>query len=298
MNIVLVLAPSFLLLMLGAAMRRWLGFPEAFWQQLERLVYYILFPVLLFLAVARSGPAVLATPGFLATALIFTAVGVALGFAARYLFRLEHRTFASVFQCAFRFSAYIGFALMGGIDGEAGIATFAVLTSVMVPLINAISIVALAHAGSARWVAEIFKNPLVLSTLGGLIFSALGGQIPAILGETLKLLSSAALPMGLLAVGAGFQWVAMRKLKGTVAYFTVVKLVVVPAVAFFVAGMYGLSGVHFNALLVLAALPAAANAYILAVRMGGEGGPVASIVTTQLLVTMVTLPLWLAAAGI
>lgn len=173
MTILAVLVPNFLLVALGVSMRRWLGFGEMFWEQLERLVYYILFPALLFLAVARSGPSVLATPGFVETALIFTAVGIGLGYASRHLFRLEPRTFASVFQCAFRFSGYIGFSIMGGINGEVGIATFAVLTSILVPPINAISIIALAKAGSTKWITEILKNPLVLSTLGGLAYSAL-----------------------------------------------------------------------------------------------------------------------------
>jgi predicted permease len=62
-----VLAPNFLLVLLGISMRRWLGFGDGFWQDLERAVYYILFPALLFLAVARSGPAVLGTPGFIET---------------------------------------------------------------------------------------------------------------------------------------------------------------------------------------------------------------------------------------
>ena len=56
MTILAVLVPNFLLVLLGIGMRRWLGFGETFWDQLERLVYYILFPALLFLAVARSGP--------------------------------------------------------------------------------------------------------------------------------------------------------------------------------------------------------------------------------------------------
>jgi hypothetical protein len=132
-----------MLVVLSISMRRWIGFGESFWQQLERLIYYILFPALLFLAVAKRGPGILSAPGFVATALTFTGVGVGLGYASRHLFRLEPRTFASVFQCAFRFSGYIGFAIMGGIGGEAGIAAFAVLTSILVPPINAISIMAL-----------------------------------------------------------------------------------------------------------------------------------------------------------
>lgn len=90
----------------------------------------------------------------------------------------------------------------------------------------------------------------------------------------------------------------MQGSKDVIAYLVAVKLVVVPGVAFMVARAYSLVDIHFNALLVLAALPTATNAYILTTRMGGDGGLVASVVTTNILAAMVTLPLWLSAAGL
>ena len=298
MTIASLLVPNFLLILLGFGMRRWMGFGDTFWQHLERLVYYILFPALLFLAVARSGPGLLAVPGMIETAALFTLAGVVLGYLSKYLFTLEPQTFASAFQCAFRFSGYIGFAIMGGLSGEEGIAAIAVLTSILVPPVNAISIMVLARQGPGSWIREIVRNPLVIGTASGLLYSLTGFPIPPIADETLKLLSSAALPLGLIAVGAGFRWAGMRITKGVVAYFVAVKLVAMPAVAFFAARKYGLQDVYFNALIVLAALPTATNAYILAVRMGGEGAIVASIITANVLAAMVTLPFWLSMAGV
>jgi malonate transporter len=298
MMIASLLVPNFLLILLGFGMRRWMGFSDTFWQHLERLVYYILFPTLLFLAVARSGPGLLAVPGLIETAALFTLGGMILGYLGKYLFRLKPRAFASGFQCAFRFSGYIGFAIMGGLNGEEGIAAIAVITSVLVPPVNAISIMVLARRESSSWVKEILQNPLVISTACGLLYSLTGFPIPPIADETLKLLSSAALPLGLIAVGAGFRWAGIMDTKSAVAYLVAVKLLAVPAIAFLAARMYGLQGVHLNTLIVLAALPTATNAYILAVRMGGDGPFVASIVTANILVAMATLPFWLKMAGI
>ena len=98
--------------------------------------------------------------------------------------------------------------------------------------------------------------------------------------------------------GAGFRFGGMVDTKSVVAYLVAVKLVAMPAAAFLLARNYGLEGVYFNTLLVLAALPTATNAYILAVRMGGDGPIVASIVTANVLAAMVTLPVWLKIAGI
>ena len=77
---------------------------------------------------------------------------------------------------------------------------------------------------------------------------------------------------------------------GELLYF--VKLLAVPAAAWGLALLLGLKA-YFQSVLVLAALPTASSAYILAVRMGGDGRTVATIITVNVFVAMVTLPLWL-----
>ena len=47
-----------------------------------------------------------------------------------------------------------------------------------------------------------------------------------------------------------------------------------------------------------AALPTASSAYVLAVRMGGNGAFVAGLVTLSTLLGMVSVPLWLAVGGL
>jgi predicted permease len=78
------------------------------------------------------------------------------------------------------------------------------------------------------------------------------------------------------------------------SYLVVVKLAAVPAVAYFVARAMGLTGVYFDAALVLAALPTASSAYILATQMKGDGRLVASVIALNIVVAIVTLPFWLA----
>ncbi|MFW2133495.1 AEC family transporter, partial [Ectothiorhodospira haloalkaliphila] len=78
---------------------------------------------------------------------------------------------------------------------------------------------------------------------------------------------------------------------------TVVKLIAVPAIALGAAMLLGVSGVYLAAALVLAALPTASSAYILAVRMGGDGQIVAALIATHTLAAAITLPLWLLLIG-
>jgi predicted permease len=125
------------------------------------------------------------------------------------------------------------------------------------------------------------------------LVAASGLPLPTIAGNSLHFLGEAALPVGLIAVGAGLMLKALTQRKRMLVYLVAVKLLAVPAVAYFTARALGLQGVYFDAALVLAALPTASSAYILATRMGGDGRVVASLITLDTLVAIVTLPFWL-----
>src|SRR5512134_1105221 len=98
-----------------------------FWGGVERLVYFVLFPALLFRSLATS-PLAAADAGRLAVVgLGFTAAGMALSALVQPLFRLPHPTFAACFQCGFRFNSYVPLAAASRIGGAEGVATMSVL---------------------------------------------------------------------------------------------------------------------------------------------------------------------------
>lgn len=293
MSVASILIPDFVLILLGLIMRRSFGFSEDFWLHMERMTYYILFPALLFNALAHNRIEFRAAAALIETGILYTAAAMLLAYAGKFLFSLPPMSFASAFQCAYRFNSYIGFAIVGGLHQSDGIAAFALLIGFMVPLANTASVWMLArHSGGSVW-GEIVRNPLILSTLAGIAFSLSGLELPGALDHTLTLLGSAALPMGLIAVGAGLTLRAMTQTKAAVAYFTAVKLLAAPAAAILIARLLGLQGTYFDTALVHAALPTASSAYILAVRMGGDGKLVAAIMAVNVLAAIVTLPLWL-----
>jgi len=82
------------------------------------------------------------------------------------------------------------------------------------------------------------------------------------------------------------------------AYWLAVKLLALPAIALVLARLLGFGPLETAVLIIAAALPTASSAYILAVRMGGSGGAVATQITAGTLVSMITLPVWVALAGI
>ena len=293
-----ILAPIIALIALGHLLKRAGMLGNEVWRGIEALVYYVLFPALLFGTLA-SRPLDLGAGGtMILVGFGFMLGGMLLGLAARPLLAPSANAFASIFQCSFRFNTYIGIALLGGIFGADGIAAFALLAGFVIPLANIASVWALARHGRQPVLRELLRNPFILATFSGLGWSALELPLPDVALATLIFLGEPALPLGLLATGAGLSFLMGPRQKLLVAYFITAKLLAVPTIALGLALLAGLQGEYLIAAVVLAALPPASSAYILTTRMGGDGPLVAATVGTATLISALTLPLWLAALAL
>jgi len=288
-----LLLPDFLLIALGVALARLPAFPTHFWSGVERLVYYVLFPALLFRSLAGS-PLALGDAGpLVGVGIGFTLAGMALSALAIPLFRLPHATFASCFQCAFRFNTYVALAAANSVAGAAGVAAISLMVGVLVPLVNIAAVAMLVHGRDSRVVPALVRNPLVIACAIGIAWNATRVPIPALPSRILELLAAAALPLGLLAVGAGLRFTRGTLPLPALAWWQAIKLGVLPAIAYALANLAGLTATERQVAVIMAAVPTATSAYILAVQMNGAGAPVALLISTGTLLAAMTLPLWL-----
>ncbi|ADE12470.1 AEC family transporter [Sideroxydans lithotrophicus] len=290
--------PIFLLILLGVAMRHWFGLREDFWPQLDRLIYYVFFPALLFNSLSHFKIDVGAAMPMLVVAMLYMLAGIALGYIAKYFFRAPPKVYAATFQASFRFNSYVGLAIAGGLHGQYGLAAIGLLMGFMVPVANVAAVLMLARHSESHWLKEILLNPLIMATAGGIAFSLAGLALPTTINATLGLLSQASLPMGLIAVGAGLHMQGLHKERGTLWYGVTVKLLVLPAIAWGLAVAFGLSGVYFHIAVLMAALPVSTVSYVLAKRMGGDGNTIAAQVMLSTLLAALTLPFWLLLMGL
>ncbi len=297
MFVIQTIIPIFLLILLGVVMRRWFGLREDFWPQLDRLIYYVFFPALLFNSLSHFRIDLGAATPMLMVAALYMACGIALGYVAKYLFQAPAKVYSATFQSSFRFNSYVGLAVAGGLHGQSGLAAIGLLMGFMVPLANVASVLMLARHSESHWLKEIVLNPLILATGGGIAFSLAGLSLPPVLNATLELLAQASLPMGLIAVGAGLRLQGLHNHLGTLWYGVVVKLLLLPAIAWGLATALGLSGVYFHIAVLMAALPVSTVAYVLAKRMGGDGDTIAAQIMLTTLLSALTLPLWLLLMG-
>jgi predicted permease len=290
----LLILPNFVLILVGLALARGFDYGRGFWEGLEKLVYFVLFPALLLRSIAVSALDFATLGWIIACGWGIMVLGMALGGLAGRLFRVEPVVAASCFQCAFRFNTYIGLAVAGSIYGAPGVAVAALLFGAMIPLANfgAVGMLA-AHAKANFWL-ELARNPLVVSTLAGFAWNLAGIGMPGFLDQTLQLLGSSALPAGLLAVGAALRVEHGRASPSAHAWWLGVKLLATPLAAWACVRLLGLTGIEAGVLILFAALPTASSAYILAVRMGGDGPSVATQITVGTVASMATIPLWMA----
>ena len=182
----LLLLPDFLLIALGAAMKRVRAFDAPFWRGLERFVYFVLFPALLFRALATATMSLGDASRLVVVGVLFTLAGMALSALAKPLLHLPQPTFAACFQCAFRFNTYIALAAASRLGGAAAVAAISLLLGVLVPLVNIAAIAALApRRGKGVWLA-IARNPLVVACVAGLGWNALAVPLPGFVAKVLS----------------------------------------------------------------------------------------------------------------
>jgi malonate transporter and related proteins len=291
----LLLLPDFLLIVCGYLICRYTPLDRTVWEGTERLVYYVLFPALLYTSILRFPlqPAAMLPLAFSGVAVVL--VGVALAYALRLWPGVDEHLHASGAQTAFRFNTYVAFALSERLAGLQGLAWIALITSLCVPLCNVAAVWPLARRGGHGYLKELSRNPLILATASGLLCNVLGLRPPDLAMSTAGRIGSAALPLGLMAVGAGLRLGALREGPGLATALLLIRHAALPLVAIGVVVAMGLPPAQQAVVVAFAALPSASSCYVLAVRMGGHGGFVAGLVTISTLIAMPGLPLALLA---
>ncbi len=298
MSNALVLVPDLLLIVVGFLLCRYTLLNRTVWDAVERLTYHLLFPVLLFVSITKS-PLHLAQMASLAVVGVVTLLcGVALAYALKLWPGVDARLHASGAQTAFRFNSFIALAVAERLGGAEALTSMALLIALGVPIGNVGAVWPLARHGGHHYGRELLRNPLILSTLAGLLFNVAQLQLPDVVGTTLHRMGLAAIPLGLMAVGAGLKLGGLKAAPKLAAALMAIRHVALPLVALGLSSLLMLPPTQRAVVLAFAALPTASSAYVLAVRMGGHGPFVAGLVTLSTLLGMVSVPLWLAIGAV
>jgi malonate transporter len=296
MSIVTILFPDFAMILLGVLLVRYTKWGDHFWAGLEKLVYFVLFPTLLFYSTSRSPLDFVSAGKMLQVALAALLCTIALSWLAKRLFKGGPMVFESGMQTAFRFNSYIALALAYRLGGDQATSLMALIMGFSIPICNMAAVHALVRgSGGGGLFKELARNPLLIATASGVLFNAAGLQLPEVVAITLARVGNASIALGLLLVGAGLRLTGLHEAKAMAAYFLVLKHVAYPAIGLLLGQWAGLTGLQLQIVVVFCALPTAASAYVLATRMGGNGPFVAFLVSASTLLSALSLPFWLLA---
>ena len=295
MNYAQLLLPDFSIILAGYLICRYTALNRSVWQPVESLVYFLLFPVLLFQSIVKSPIHLGEASGLMAAGLLLSLSGIALAYALPRMpglrAHLGAREHAAAAQVAFRFNSFIGLALAERVAGSQGLQMVAVLIGVCVPLLNVAAVWPMARQGEHHFVRELLRNPLILATVAGLVCNLLGVRIPGWMEPTVQRVGAASLALGLMAAGAGMQLGQLQHARVLSAAVLCVRHLLLPLLAWALARLLGLDATQAAVLLAFSALPTASSCYVLAARMGYNGAYVGGLVTLSTLLGLVSLPL-------
>jgi len=304
-QIFLLVSPVFLLIILGNFLRR-IKVPDiSFWEINDKLCYWVLIPALLFHYISQINLSsemlysysVIIYVGFFIAILTVLILGKLLGYPPE--------RWTSILQGAVRQNAFIALAITGSLFGDEGLKIASIFMLIYVPSINIIIVTTMVmnfgqskkNASNNEFITvfvELSKNPFILAMITGLIFSIAQSEKLKVIIDTSGLLGSAALPIMLLTIGAKIK---VRDLALTITPIIIsnfLKLLALPLIAFFVANYLGLSEIEVVVAVIFAAVPTAVSSHTLARQFGADDQLMTSIITTQVILSFITIPILLA----
>ena len=293
--------PIFLLMMLGLFFRKIGWIDEAFASKMNKFVFLVPLPALLFEDLATVDFAEVWDMKFVLFCFCATLVSIAAAAAVSFLWK--DRTIQGEFiQASYRSSAaLLGIAFIQNIYGNAGMAPLMIIGSV--PLYNVMAVVVLSFFQPERkkldrqvWINTlkgIVTNPIILGIIAGLLWSALRLPMPPILEKTVSNIGAVATPMGLMAMGAAFDIRKAFGKAGPAVAASVMKLVVFAAVFLPLAVWLGFRREQLVAILIMLGSATTVSCYVMARNMGHEGVITSSTVMLTTMCSAFTVTGWL-----
>jgi malonate transporter len=291
------LIPIMALIILGFILKRTKFLPEETWPGMEKLTYFVLFPALLIRTLGEQSLIGMPWTSMLLVVLGTLMTSAVLLILLRNKLTKNNATFTSIFQGGIRFNTYITFAVAQSLYGATGLAMSSVAAGFMIVLINVwcISVFVIwgksSIKGTLHFIKAILFNPLIIGCTIGWFLSLSGIGIPIIVGDMLEIVGRAALPFGLLAVGAALKPESIKGHFSAIAFSSLIQFGLKPLVTIALITYTGLTGIAAAVLIIAFMAPTAPSSYILARQLGGDVESMASIITMQTLLAFLIMPL-------
>lgn len=293
--------PIFLMMLLGMLFRKLGWIDEVFAAKMNKFVFLVPLPVLLFEQLATVDFSEVWDIKFILFCFVVTAISITISTLISLLWK-DRSVKGEFIQATYRSSAaLLGIAFIQNIYGTAGMAPLMIIGSV--PLYNIMAVVVLSvfkpgnnsfdKALVKKTLKGIATNPIIIGIVAGFVWSALKLPMPSILHKTVSSIGATATPMGLMSMGATFEMKkATSKMKPTlVAVF--MKLVGFCVVFLPMAALLGFRNEEMIAILVMLGSATTVSCFVMARNMGHEGTLSSGVIMMTTLLSAFTLTMWL-----
>lgn len=293
--------PIFLMMLLGMLFRKLGWMDEVFAAKMNKFVFLVPLPVLLFEQLATVDFSEVWDIKFILFCFVVTAISITISTLISLLWK-DRSIKGEFIQATYRSSAaLLGIAFIQNIYGTVGMAPLMIIGSV--PLYNVMAVVVLSFfkpgnnsfdkALVKKTLKGIVTNPIIIGIVAGFVWSALKLPMPLILHKTVSSIGATATPMGLMSMGATFEMKkATSKMKPTlVAVF--MKLVGFCAIFLPMAALLGFRNEELIAILVMLGSATTVSCFVMARNMGHEGTLSSGVIMMTTLLSAFTLTMWL-----
>jgi len=273
------LFPVFALIVLGHLLKRFGMTNDTFLSTSDRMIYFILFPLLLFWKIGTSPRALTMNFDYCLAALCAVTVVFVSSVLYIKVFRVGDFQAGTFSQSCYRFNTYVGMAVVLTALGEEGVRYFGILIGIIIPVLNVMAVTILIWYSGHRFTfwkqtrvtfKAVFSNPLILACIAGILFSNTVSVFPKFMDNTLRLLSMITLPLALISIGGALTLKNLKKRFSLSFVSCIFKLAVLPLTGYVLLGAFNVTGLPFKVSMIFFALPSSTAMYVLSSQLNSD----------------------------
>lgn len=294
--------PLFLMMVVGYVLRKINFIDEHGSSMMNRLVFRIFLPALIFSDLAKEDFAAIWDGEMILFCFVVTIISIVIALFVSLVSKdLAER--GEMIQASFRSAAAtLGIAFILNIYDSATAVALMIIGSV--PLYNTISVIVLSLTANnegkkdnrellKRTLYNVVTNPIILSIAAGLLWSLVKLPIPVIMNRSITYLGNIASPLALIVLGSEFEFSAAGDKYKEIIAVSFTKLILLCAIFLPFAIKLGFREQKLVAILIMLGSGTTSSSFIMAKNMGHRGVISSSAVMITTLLMSFTMTFWL-----
>ncbi len=295
------IAPIFVLMLIGYFIKSIKLLEKKVFDGINTLVFNLLLPALLFYNVYSTDT----IESFNLKIFLFTIFSIIavfiIGILLVILISKDNSKRGVMLQGIFRSNfAILGIPLLESLFDKNLTSLTYLMVAIIIPLFNVLAVLSfeLFNKESSSFnllslLKNIIKNPLIIACALGLLMFFSGIKLPHFLEKSVSQISSAATPLALITLGAGFSFKSIKGSKKEIITVSLLKLIFVPLLIISAAVLFGFKGEALGCLMVISGAPIAVSSFPMAKSMGGDEELAASTIVVTSALCILTLFGWI-----